>query len=215
MVTKPELGHMAQTKFIYFDLGNVICPFSNDLACQNMAKLVGVEKSLVSEVVFDSELQNQYESGLISSDGFYDAFCAAIGSAPDRDQFWIASSDMFELNFRIIPVLAQLRSANFPIGILSSTCEAHWTFICRRFPIIDSYFGHRVLSYEAGSMKPHPAIYQKAIEVANLKPAEIFFVDDRPDNVQGALDCGIDAVLFRDTSQLVFQLAERGMRVNL
>lgn len=215
LASKPEIGHMAQTEFIYFDLGNVICPFNNDLACQQMADLAGVEKRHVSDIVFDSQLQIQYETGLISSEGFYDAFCAATGSAPDMDQFLLASSDMFDLNYRIIPVIAQLRSANFPIGILSSTCAAHWSFICRRFPVVDKYFGHRVLSYEARSMKPDPAIYHKAIEVANIAPGGIFFVDDRLDNVQGAWDCGIDAVLFEDTSRLVSQLAERGIRVNL
>ncbi len=206
---------MAQTKFIYFDLGNVICPFSNELACQKMADLAGVEKKHVANTVFDSDLQIQYETGLISSEGFYDAFCAATGSAPDMEQFLYASSDMFELNYRIIPLIAQLRSANFPIGILSSTCEAHWSFICRRYPVIDSYFGHRVLSYEAKSMKPDPAIYHQAIELADVEPAAIFFVDDRSENVQGAIDCGIDAVLFEGTPQLMVQLANRGMRANL
>ena len=206
---------MAQPEFIYFDLGNVICPFSHDLACQQMAEVAGVEQSKVKRVVYEGDLQIRFETGLISSQEFYDAFCAETGSVPDMKQLLTAGSDIFELNYQIIPLIAQLRSANFPIGILSSTCEAHWSFICKRFPTIDKYFVHRVLSYQVKSMKPDQAIYEKAIELANVKPSAIFFMDDRPENVQGALDCGIDAVLFEDSSQLLFQLIKRGLRVNL
>jgi putative hydrolase of the HAD superfamily len=40
-----------------------------------------------------------------------------------------------------------------------------------------------VLSFEAGSIKPHPEIYQYAIDTHALLPSEVLYIDDLPDNI--------------------------------
>ena len=53
-----------------------------------------------------------------------------------------------------------------------------------------------VSSAELGVGKPHPDIYARALEVAGATAAEAVMVGDSPDtDVEGALACGIDAVL--------------------
>ena len=36
-------------KFVYFDLGNVLCSFSNERACRQMAEVAGVSPEAVEE----------------------------------------------------------------------------------------------------------------------------------------------------------------------
>ena len=63
-------------------------------------------------------------------------------------------------------------------------------------------------------MKPAPEIYQAAIESVDCEPREIFFMDDKLENVEGARAAGLDAVIFTTAEQLVEELARRGVELN-
>jgi HAD superfamily hydrolase (TIGR01509 family) len=60
-------------------------------------------------------------------------------------------------------------------------------------------------------MKPSPAIYRKAIEVAKCAPNECFFTDDIAEYVEGAKRMGIDAVQFESAAQIREELRRRGV----
>ena len=62
-------------------------------------------------------------------------------------------------------------------------------------------------------MKPDRAIYDEAVVRAGTSAGEVFFVDDRLDNVVGAQAAGLDAVQFTDAEQLVIDLRQRGIAV--
>ena len=64
-------------------------------------------------------------------------------------------------------------------------------------------------------MKPGKEIYAAAIEAAGVAPENIFYTDDLQPNVDGALHCEIDAVLYTDTPSLVQSLTHRGARLTL
>ena len=71
----------------------------------------------------------------------------------------------------------------------------------------------RLLSYELGCLKPEPAIYRIAIERAGVRPEEIFFADDRPENVEAARQAGIAATCFQSEQQLRLALSRAGVVV--
>ncbi len=206
---------MAQTEFIYFDLGNVITFFSHDLASEQMALVAGTTKEKIEAAVFGGPLQVDYETGRIDSREFYDGFCATTGTSPDYDDLLRAGSDIFSLNTPVMPLLTQLRAIGFPLGVLSNTCPAHFEHLCKQFKFIDKGFSRYVLSYRAGAMKPNANIFKAAVDVAGCEAASIFFTDDRQENVDGAHAAGIDAVLFKSAAGLLAELVGRGVRINL
>ena len=59
-------------------------------------------------------------------------------------------------------------------------------------------------------MKPDRAIYDAAIVRAGTSASEVFFVDDRAENVVGAQAAGLDAVQFIDAGQLAVDLRHAG-----
>lgn len=206
---------MSKIKFVYFDLGNVLLAFSHQRACEQMAAVAEISPELVREVVFDGGLEDRYERGEISSDAFYDAFCTATHSRPERDLLLLASSDIFTLKYEMLPLVNGLHSAGTPLGILSNTCAAHWEFaIDGRFRILNTCFREYILSYEVQSMKPSSQIYSAAIAAAGVQPAEIFFTDDRLENVHAAQAAGMDAVQFTDSLQLNRELLKREIACN-
>ena len=119
------------------------------------------------------------------------------------------------MNVSMMPLIGQLAAVGFPMGILSNTCSAHWNHVFNHHTILRENFGDYVLSYESKSMKPDPKIYLDAIKVTNLPANEIFFIDDKPENVEGAIAAGMDAVLYTTASQAIIDLQDRGVRFNV
>jgi putative hydrolase of the HAD superfamily len=203
-------------RYVYFDLGNVLLNFDHQVACRQVAILTGQSQLLVWQTIFESGLQERYEKGAISDDEFCRTFSHSTDTMVDRDAFLRAASGIFSPNVPVLPIVAALATAGYRLGILSNTCHAHWDWICQqRYAVTPKCFAHTVLSFEIGSMKPEAPIYDEAIRQAGVPAHEIFFVDDRSDNVQGARRQGIDAVLFSGADALIRDLDQRGVRLNL
>jgi len=205
-----------KTRFVYFDLGNVLACFNLErLLCQ-VADVVGCSHGEIKIAFFEENaVQLRFERGDIGTDEYYDLVCDRIGRHPEKEAFFNAINDIFWFNERIEPYLTALATMNFPRGILSNTGPHHWGFCTRSFSIIPEKIpANHVLSYEVRELKPNRGIYESAIctaqsVVPDIAPGEILFLDDLQKNVQGALGCGIDAVLYHDQIDLTTVFAER------
>jgi len=209
----------ATPKYIFFDLGNVLLTFDHRTACHQLSQLVDRSPEAIWEVLFASGLQARYEQGAVSSAEIYEAFCHECCDSrqrrPSYEAFHRANSDIFALQVPVVAIVSQLFSAGYPLGILSNTCEEHWKHVAGgRFRILETAFRQRVLSFEVGSSKPERRIYDVAAERVDLNPGEIFFLDDRVENVEGARQAGWDAVLFESPQRLAADLWRRGVQFN-
>jgi FMN phosphatase YigB (HAD superfamily) len=203
-------------RFFYFDLGNVLLTFDHSIACRRIAALTGLSEPFVQATIFDSGLQLRYEAGEISSDEFVESFMVATGRRVEPRRFLVDCSDVFELNAPIVPVVAHLKLAGYRLGVLSNTCPAHWEFVSQgRYQVLQDLFEIVILSYERRAMKPMPLIYEEAVSASGVDPAEIFFTDDRFENVEGARQVGLDATLFRGVQSLMKDLRQREIMTNL
>lgn len=204
----------AKPKFLYFDLGNVLLHFDHHRAARQMASVAGVSTEIVWKSVFESDLQLRYERGAISTREFYEHFCKLTSTNPDYDALCFAAADIFTLNCDTGPIVSALATAGFRLGILSNTCEVHWRYLYSGHTQLDRSFELYALSYQLGSVKPEGEIYRAAAKLAGVEPSEIFYCDDRAENVEGALAVGYDAVLYETAEQLHRDLRNRGLRFN-
>jgi HAD superfamily hydrolase (TIGR01509 family) len=64
-----------------------------------------------------------------------------------------------------------------------------------------------------GLRKPEKEAYERVLETLNLieSPSRCIFIDDRLVNVEAAIACGIDAILFVDAESLMKELEKRGI----
>jgi glucose-1-phosphatase len=203
-----------QPKFLYFDLGKVLINFSIEQMLAQIAAVAGISPDQTRAGIFDGGLLGGLESGRLSSRQFYEAFCTATGTRPDYDRLIAAGAEIFALNLPVLPIVAQLWQAGYPLGILSNTCELHWEYCWRHYRILSEAFGTYALSYKIGAVKPDAAIFQAAAELAGHRPEEIFFVDDIAGHVAGARAVGFDAVQFTSAEALASDLRQRGLRFN-
>jgi FMN phosphatase YigB (HAD superfamily) len=200
-------------KFIYFDLGKVLLDFSFEQMCRQVGEAAGIGPEHVA-AAFAGGLQVDYESGKLDSTAFHKWFCAASGSQVDYEAFFRAFNDIFTPIVSMWPVVARLYGAGYRLGILSNTCDGHWSHCIKRYGILRDFFSVHALSYKIGAMKPSAATYCKAAEMAGCRPEEIFYTDDIAGHVAGARSAGLDAVVYETTPQLVGELFKRGIEFN-
>jgi putative hydrolase of the HAD superfamily len=209
-------------RILYFDLGNVLLGFSHERMCAQMADVAGLSVENVREVLFADEgpdcVQWQIEDGRLDVDGYYAHFCERTKSRPNRLRLEWAAADIFWPLESSVELLRTLVATGNRLGILSNINPLHWQFVSDgKYPWLQppgrpgSLFSAVVLSYEVGVMKPDRRISEAAAAKAGAPPAEVFYVDDREENVRGALAAGLDAVQFVGVDELGAGLRSRGV----
>ena len=196
-------------KFVFFDLGNVLVHFDHDIAVRNVARLVDRQPAQVKQAIFTCGLQDRLETGLISSQEFAENLKQSLDTQVEVQPLLEAISAIFHPNDAIVHILQQLKTAGIPMAVLSNSCEPHWLWLMRQnWAVVEGWFDFHVLSYEARSMKPDHGIYETSERMSNRRPAQLFFTDDRADNVATAQARGWTAHQFTDVGHLARNLGD-------
>jgi HAD superfamily hydrolase (TIGR01549 family) len=119
------------------------------------------------------------------------------------EELWKQWEGCLEPLGRPVPVLRELRRRGYRLGLLSNVAAP--STVCRaelRRLGLEPLLECCTFSSEIGLRKPHPAIFQKALEaLGNAKPVEpksVVYVGDSPRwDVGGAKAAGMRAILFR------------------
>ena len=106
---------------------------------------------------------------------------------------WIGTT-IFQMYPEVPPVLDALRAAGYRLGIVSNW-EPRLPQLCDSHGIL-SHFEFVVCSETEGYVKPHPRMFERALELAGATPDQVVHVGDSyPEDVEGARAVGIQAVL--------------------
>jgi 2-haloacid dehalogenase len=167
---------------VVFDIGQVFVHL-NDRPFRGLLTERGVENSDL-QVLLERVSFNDHETGKVHGIGLMERFAALATtpvSAADLHAKWI---DMFELQPRMVE-LAHRLAERYRVYLLSNIGDLHWAHISREYRL--HHIGHgALLSYLAGVMKPHEAIYVEAERRFALEPAATVFIDDRAENIAAA-----------------------------
>ena len=195
---------------IVFDLGKVLIPFEWQRGYDAFAAASPYPPEEVRLRIKETGLFEGFERGKVEPHEVAERVSEVLGLSVTFDQFRVMWSSIF-LPETIVPdgMLERLRR-NYRLLLLSNTDSIHFHWVKEKYPIL-RHFDDFLLSFELGLRKPEPAIYREAISRARSEPGEVFFTDDRLDNVEGALQAGIDAVQFVSLEQLEQDLKSRGV----
>lgn len=125
---------------------------------------------------------------LSTSDGLYNTFL---------EVYYQPVTDQVTLIDGAVDVLRYFKEKNLKIGLISNTIfpERFHLRELKRFGLYP-YLDVHLFSSEIGVRKPHPQIFQRALNELKVAPSQAVFVGDRlVEDVGGALKVGMKGVL--------------------
>jgi len=191
---------MTQPRAVVFDLGKVMLDFDYGIAVRRLLPWVRLGLGELRRLFEQSPLLPEYEIGGMSTAEFFARVQAATGFAGDLSAFAELFADVFSELPAMVAVQAEVRQRGVPTYVLSNTNELTIQYIRRHFPFFGQFDGY-VLSYEHGAMKPAPRLYEVAEQLAGLRGADLFYLDDLPENVEAARRRGWQAVVHESAAQ--------------
>lgn len=197
---------------LVFDFGNVVGFFSHRQAAVQLAAFGAAPADDLLPFLFGGDLEDDYESGRLSSDAFIKHVCDRFGLTCTPDEFAVAFSDMFTPNEEVCALLPRLKP-RYRLLLLSNTTELHSRHFLVQFADHLRWFDRVVLSHALGMRKPKPAVYEHCQQLTGSRPDECVFIDDVAANVDGAKACGWQGIVYRRGEDLGAQLARLGVEV--
>jgi HAD superfamily hydrolase (TIGR01509 family) len=181
-------------KAVVFDLGKVLVDFDYGIAGRNLAARAKMPAGDLGRFLVHVPLIIRYETGALTSEQFYQEVRQASGFSGDMEEFASSFADIFTPIEAMVRLHADLRHHGFPTYIFSNTNELAIRFIRRNFPFFQNFDGY-ILSYEHGSMKPEPKLYEVVEAQSGCRGPEILYLDDRPENIEAGAQRGWQVIL--------------------
>jgi len=179
---------------VVFDLGKVLVDFDYTIAAKKVAARSAITIENLHDFLSSSPLLVQLESGLLTPHQFYTEIQKATGFTGSADEFTNYFADIFAPMPPMVELHAALRKRQIPTYIFSNTNDIAIGHIRRQYPFFGNFDGY-ILSYEVGAMKPQAKIYEALEKLCGRRGAEIFYIDDRLENVQAGAARGWQIVL--------------------
>jgi HAD superfamily hydrolase (TIGR01509 family) len=179
---------------VVFDLGKVLVEFDYGIAGRKLAERSRMAAVELGQFLVHVPLIIQYETGLITSEEFYQQVRTASGYSGDLEEFALLFADIFTPIESMVALQTELRQKGFPTFIFSNTNELAVRFIRRNFPFFSNFDGY-ILSYEHYSMKPDAKLYEVVEAKTGARGAEILYLDDRLENITAGQERGWQVIL--------------------
>lgn len=203
---------------LIFDFGNVVAFFDYARACVPFAARAGMTPETFLGSLRErglTPLVQDFERGALTSGAFTQSLAALAGQDIPHDEFAAAWADIFRLNRPIADLVASLKGRGYRLVLGSNTNEIHARHFRRAFADTLDLFDGLVLSYELGHIKPSAEFYLACARAAGADPADCVFIDDLPENVEGARRAGLRGILYVDPADLAVRLRALGVEVEL
>lgn len=110
----------------------------------------------------------------------------------------------------MIELVEALDAARVPLFAITNFSAEFWPRFRATAPVFDR-FRDILVSGEVGLVKPDPAIYALAIERFGVVAADCVFIDDRAENVAGAVAAGMTGIVFTDAADTRARLEGLGL----
>ena len=201
---------MTHPKAIIFDLGKVLVEFDYRIAACQLAARSKMSAESIKDFIDHSPLLFRYETGLMTTEQFYQEICAATGFSGRLEEFGLCFADIFAPITPMIQLQSALRQRGLPAFIFSNTNELAVNHIRRHFPFFANFDGY-ILSYEHGAMKPNAKLYEVVESHSGCREAEILYLDDRPENIAAGAARGWQVILQEAPEKTLAAIENRGL----
>jgi len=176
-----------------FDIGRVLLDFDFESSLARLLPPGTTDGRERMEQLLDRK--DEFEAGRIPADEYIPWALDVMGSSATHDEFRYWWQRIFTPNLPMWETVRRLSADGHRLILFSNTNAIHCPWVFDEFPEFE-LFHEAVLSYETGSIKPHPEIYQYAIDAHGLDPTTTLYIDDLPQNISTGREFGFQCFLY-------------------
>lgn len=195
---------------LILDLGNVLAFHDNEKLFDEMARTFGTTREGM-RARLDGGLWDRVNRGQLPGDSLRQELVARLGREVSPEAWFDVWNCHFTLHEAMVREVERL-VGRIRLVLLSNTHDQHIAFLRPRMPVLER-FDALVLSYEEGHVKPEPAIYRRALELAQVSPTRAAFFDDVARYAEAATALGLHGRVF--TTAPAFREQLRQLRPEL
>lgn len=193
---------------IIFDFGGVLFTNGTKRFISAIAKRYNLSEETVKNVI-DGEIGSHYREAKISRDEFWAQVISHLHLSENADileKEWIDGYEMIQGTMDIIEEL----SKRYSLYYLSDNVKERVDALKAKYKFTRLFKGG-IFSHEVGVRKPHPDIYQSALNLTKSKPGETIYIDDKPPFLIPAQKLGLMTFAFTSPEQLRLDLIQEGV----
>jgi putative hydrolase of the HAD superfamily len=191
----------AEIEAVVFDFGNVLTLAPLEHHTAELQRLCEMDRS-----TFDLQYRRQrpdYDRGTIDGGEYWSRIMSFGGGVPTTEKIRALieedTAGWTRINEPVVAWAQSLQRKGVRTGILSNMPRDILERIVDRFQWIDA-FETKIFSCDLGMIKPESEIYRACLDTLGLEGSKVLFLDDCPENVEGANQSGFNTVLFRNHS---------------
>ena len=205
---KPETGGI---KNIIFDVGQVLVDYDWETYLDSFG-FEPAKRERIAKATFQSPVWDERDRGLYEEDVYLKQFQELDPEdAEDIEKVIRGTGGTIHKRPYADTWVKYLKSKGYHLYILSNYASYMIDHTKKELTFRKEMDGE-VFSCYVNQLKPEPEIYQTILDKYQLKPEESVFIDDRPENCQGAQGQGIHTICFKDFKQVTADLEKLGVK---
>ncbi len=192
---------------VIFDYGGVLAFHQSTEDAKQLAEIASLPFDVFSRLYWSD--RGPYDKGLTTAEDYWNDIAQGGGVSFTAEQLEtlirVDIDSWIKFDQKMYEFAESLRSNGKRLAVLSNMPHELGDFLKNSTKGF-APFHHITLSYEIRSIKPEPEIYRHCLQGLDLRPEQTLFLDDRPENVEGARRQGIQAIQFTSRDEVLAHL---------
>lgn len=203
-------------ELVLFDYGQVLSQPPDPRAWSRMQTITGLDDTHLHEAYW--RFRHDYDRDALNGRAYWRAVAehaSILLNDQQIDSLLLADIDLWtQPNQPMIAWAGRLQRAGVRTAILSNIGDAMAEGVTTRLGWLKE-FERCIWSYALKLAKPDPEIFRKTVDVLQVVPEHILFIDDKEENVEAARGVGVQAIQYTTQAEFEHAMREHGFNALL
>lgn len=194
---------MPRIRFVIFDMDEVLYDYDHRIRLALLEKLTGRPAEDIDAAVWGGPHERRAEAGSPATpEGYLAQYAQLLGYPIDFDTWADIRRQMMRARPDVLGLVRRLGKKT-DLALLTNNGMLLKSALPVCAPEVVEIFGEKAhVSAEFTARKPDPLVFRRLCSKYGYTPAESAFVDDREDNVAGAVEAGLTGHVFTSRDRL-------------
>ncbi|MBP9096038.1 MAG: HAD family phosphatase [Ignavibacteria bacterium] len=199
---------MQAYKALIFDLGNVVFNVDMDLISIHWAERSGIPYEVIKKYFEADKNFDKFERGDLTEEQYRKITNENLEMNLNEKDFDDGLTALYLDETHDINSLLKELKMNYRIIALSNTNIIHKRVWRKKYKDTMDEFEKIFSSHEINTRKPETEPYLIALDYLKMKPEEVIFLDDKPENIEPAKTLGMKTITVKSPIQMRKELNE-------